>query len=50
MPFRSVAIHENFEELTPTDRSLITNTVDKQFTDLEDFKRKAEGFFERETA
>lgn len=50
LPFRSVAIHESFEELTPTDRSLITNTVDKQFTDLEDFKRKAEAFFERETA
>jgi len=50
IPFRSVAVHDNFEGLTGTDRSLITNSMDKQFTDLEDFKSRAIPYFEREIA
>jgi hypothetical protein len=50
IPFRSVAVHENFENLSATDRSLITNSVDKQFTDLADFKSRAVTYFEREIA
>jgi hypothetical protein len=50
IPFRSVAVHEDFEILTPTDRSLITNAMDKQFTDLDDFKSRAASYLEREIA
>lgn len=50
IPFRSVAVHEDFETLTPTDRSLITNAMDKQFTDLDDFKSRAVNYLEREIA
>jgi hypothetical protein len=50
IPFRSLAVHEDFEALSPTDRSLITNSMDKQFTDLEDFKARAVTYFNREIA
>lgn len=50
IPFRGVAVHEDFEALTPTDRSLLTNVIDKQFTDLADFKRGGVEYLERERA
>jgi hypothetical protein len=50
IPFRSLAVHEDFEALSPTDRSLITNSMDKQFTDLDDFKSRAVTYFNREIA
>jgi hypothetical protein len=50
IPFRSVVVHEDFEALSAKDRRIITNVVDKQFTDFADFKSNAKGFFEREQA
>lgn len=35
--FRSVVIHQDFESLNKTDRQIITNAVDKQFTSLDEF-------------
>lgn len=48
LPFRSVVIHEDFEALPKKDRSRLTSACDKQFVDLEDFKKNAEQFLERE--
>jgi hypothetical protein len=50
LPFRSVAVHEDFETLSAKDRKIITNIADKQFTDFEDFKTHGSEFFEREMA
>lgn len=50
IPFRSVVVHEDFESLPAKDRKIITNIVDKQFTDLEDFKANAVKYLEREIA
>lgn len=46
--FRSLIVHENFETLPHKDRSRLTNACDKQFTTLEDFKKNAKSFLERE--
>ncbi len=46
--FRSLIVHEDFEKLPKKDRSRITNTCDKQFTTLDDFKINAKTFFNRE--
>jgi hypothetical protein len=46
--FRSVIVHEDFETLSTKDRKIITNVVDKQFTDFSDFKANARQYFERE--
>lgn len=48
--FKSVVVHEEFENLSRKDRTRITNAADKQFTTLEDFRENAEEFFEREAA
>ena len=48
--FKSIVVHEEFENLSRKDRTRITNAADKQFTTLEDFRDKAEEFFEREAA
>jgi Domain of unknown function DUF1828. len=37
LPFRSVVVHQNFDSLSRTDRQIITNAVDKQFTSLDEF-------------
>jgi len=50
IPFRSVIIHENFDELSSFNRNQITNIVDKQFTDLDDFQKQGISFIEREIA
>lgn len=50
IPFRSIIVHEDFDALSTKDRRLITNVVDKQFTDFLDFKNNAAGYFEREIA
>jgi len=50
IPFKSVAVHEDFEGLSKKDRKRITSAVDKQFVDLEDFKSHGEGFLIREAA
>ena len=48
--FRSVVVHENFESLTSRDRKIITNVVDKQFTDLDDFQKMGPEYLLREIA
>jgi Domain of unknown function DUF1828 len=46
--FRSLVVNEDFDKLPRKDRSRLTNTVDKQFTSLDEFKLKAREFLERE--
>ena len=46
----SVVVHENFESLTSGDRKIITNVVDKQFTDLDDFQKIGSEHLRREVA
>ena len=48
--FRSVAIHENFDDLPQKDKSIITNVVDKQFTSFDEFQKLGPEYFEREIA
>jgi hypothetical protein len=48
--FKSVAVHEDFEDLSKKDRKRITSAVDKQFVDLDDFKSHGEEYFLREAA
>ena len=50
IPFRSVVVHENFEALTTKDRRILTNVVDKQFTDLDDFQKSGADYIRREIA
>ena len=50
IPFKSVAVHEDFEALSKKDRKRITSALDKQFVDLADFKTHGEHYFEREAA
>ncbi len=47
LPFKSVVVHEDFENLSKKDRNRITSAADKQFTSLEDFKTNAVPFFQR---
>ena len=46
--FRSLIVHDDFEKLPRKDRSRLTNACDKQFTSLEEFKKDAKTFLERE--
>jgi hypothetical protein len=46
--FRGWVVNEDFEKLPKKDRSRLTNTCDKQFTSLEEFKTSAKLFLERE--
>lgn len=46
--FRGWVVNEDFEKLPRKDRSRLTNTIDKQFTSLEEFKANAVEFLERE--
>ncbi|MGI4805219.1 MAG: hypothetical protein ACRYFL_10635 [Janthinobacterium lividum] len=46
--FRGWVVNEDFEKLPKKDRIRLTNTCDKQFTSLEEFKTKAKTFLERE--
>ncbi len=48
LKFRGWVVNEDFEKLPRKDRSRLTNTCDKQFTSLEDFKSSARDFFNRE--
>lgn len=50
LPFRSIAVHEEFEALPKKDRSRLTSAIDKQFISLEDFQENAVQYLERETA
>jgi len=46
--FRGWVVNDDFEKLPRKDRSRLTNTCDKQFTSLEEFKMNAKIFLERE--
>lgn len=48
LDFRSLIIHEDFEKLPKKDVSRLTNACDKQFTDLDNFKKTAISYLERE--
>ncbi len=50
IPFKSVAVHEDFEGLSKKDRKRVTSAVDKQFVDLDDFKTHGEDYFKREAS
>jgi hypothetical protein len=50
LPFKSVAIHEDFDHLTRKDRGRITSALDKQFVSLEDFQINGEQYLRREAA
>lgn len=50
LPFRSLVVHENFDELSSFNRNQITNAADKQFTTLDDFKSEGLDYIERELA
>jgi len=50
LPFKSIAVHENFETLPRKDRTRLTSAVDKQFTDLADFKQNAAQYLDREAS
>jgi len=50
IPFKSVAVHEDFEALSKKDRKRVTSAIDKQFVDLDDFKAHGEHYFQREAA
>ena len=46
--FRGWVVNDDFEKLPKNDRSRLTNTCDKQFTTLDDFKKDAKEFLQRE--
>lgn len=48
IPFRSLIIHEDFGSLSSFNRNQITNTADKQYTSLDDFKAEGLDYIERE--
>jgi len=50
IPFRSIAVHQEFEALPRKDRSRLTSAIDKQFISLEDFQENVFQYLERETA
>jgi len=50
IPFKSLIVHEEFDALPKNDRSRITSAADKQFIDLEDFKKNGKQYIEREIA
>jgi hypothetical protein len=51
LPFRSLVVHEDFEGgLNSFYRRQITNTVDKQFTSLDEFKSSGSDYISREIA
>jgi len=47
LPFTSMVVHEDFENLPKKDRSRITSAVDKQFISLDDFRENGAGYLER---
>ena len=50
LPFRSVAVHEDFDKIGRKDKSRLTSACDKQFISLENFQENAEEYFEREVS
>ena len=50
LPFKSVAVYEDFDGVGKKDRLRLTNACDKQFTSLDEFREKGAAFLEREAA
>lgn len=50
LKFRSVVVHESFDDLPRKDRNCITSVMDKQFIDLDDFRQHGRKYFERDAA
>jgi len=50
IPFRSLVIHEDFDDLSSFYRNQITNMADKQFTSLDDFRAEGIDYISRELA
>lgn len=50
IPFRSLIVHEDFDNLSSFYRKQITNAVDKQFASLDDFQSEGIDYIERELA
>lgn len=48
LPYQSLAIHENFENLDKYYKNQITNTVDKQFTSLSEFEKQGCDYLQRQ--
>lgn len=48
LPFRSVIVHNDLNELTGFNRRQITNVADKQFYTLDDFKEQGASYLKRE--
>lgn len=50
LKFKSIAVHEDIDNLGRKDRNRLTNACDKQFTSLDEFKLNATPYLEREAA
>jgi hypothetical protein len=50
LKFKSIAVHEDIDNLGRKDRNRLTNACDKQFTSFEEFKQNAEPYLEREVS
>jgi len=50
IPHKSLIVHENFELLNKKDQTRITSAADKQFTDLDDFRKRGKDYILRERA
>ncbi|MEO8659506.1 MAG: DUF1828 domain-containing protein [Bryobacteraceae bacterium] len=50
LPFKSIAVYEDFENIGRKDRLRLTNACDKQFTSLDEFRENGAAFLARETA
>jgi uncharacterized protein DUF1828 len=49
LPFKSLAVHEDFDKLPKKDRTRLTNACDKQFTSLDEFRDHIAEYLERES-
>src|SRR5262249_59743623 len=50
LKLKSIAVHEDIDNLGRKDRNRLTNACDKQFASLDEFKQNAISYFTRETA
>jgi len=50
LPFKSIVVHKEFDSLPKKDRSRLTSAADKQFIDLDDFRKHGEEYLKREAS
>ncbi len=50
VPFKSIIVHEDLDNLSKKDRMRITSAADKQFPTIDEFRNNGEEYFEREAA